>query len=504
MDLFGKKANKELSHEILELSHEILELKKLAANARGFESINLQNIAANLNRNIAIYPTSNIKSYYERYVTTDDIYSIVKSISEMEARVPIYPYLVVDEPAAKKLSKIKQPAKKLFERKLLQVKSLEDLPENDRVEMLLENPSQSLSKFEFYVAIYTFLNLFGEAFILKERPSDGTNAGLTVSMHVLYPQNIVLLRTDTPPYQVTGYRYTVNGQVIYDNLPIEDVMHIKYFNPEMDGNGSELRGLSPIKVLCRRLTQNDGITDVTTSQMQNSGVETIVYDKSVMDDANVDVIGKRKDNFYKFLKNPGNAGAPYFASGEMGSIQLGSTMKDLKALEALNVTFKKFCNAYGVSDILFNSDAASTESNVKEMEQRAYTNTILPNVHRVRDIFKMQLLSEFQDGRVFQQVNEQGDLEVVRIKGDGIKRDLLEDISEIPSLQEDMLAMSQWMNISPEITYNERRLMKKFDKLDNPLFDEPFLPIGLQTVEDLVAPPIIDNSITPGNAGNGL
>ncbi len=130
------------------------------------------------------------------------------------------------------------------------------------------------------------------------------------------------------------------------------------------------------------------------------------------------------------------------------------------------------------------------------MEKRTYTNTVLPNVYRVRDALKMGLLDEFEKGRTYVAVNEEGNLETIIIKGDGIKRELREDISEITSLQDDILKMAQWMSISPHITYNERRLMMKFDALENELFNEPLLPSGLQLASDLVIDPPIE-IVTP-------
>lgn len=462
-------------------------IKALATQVKSLQSRNLDQIAANINRNIAIYPSYDIGANAERYATIDDVYSIIRMLATTSALIPIYAYEVVNDDAQKKLNKIKQPHNRMYEAKALMIKALQDLPDTDRVEQLMENPSEFQSKFEFYESVYTNLFYAGNAILLKERPSLGKNAGLPVALHSLYPQNIVLKVTDTLPRKIVGYDYVVNGQKIYENLPPEDVIHIKYYNPLLTHAGGELWGLSPLDVLSKRLARLDSNMNTSVAQLQNGGVETIVFDKALGSDQDaIDVIGKRKDNFYRFLKNPANAGSPYFASGEMGAIQLGLSLANLSVLELANVDFKKLCNAFGTSDILFNSDAASTESNVNVMEKRMYTNTVLPNVYRVRDALKMGLLSEFEKGRSFSQVNEAGELEQVTIKGDGKKRDLQADISEVPSLQEDMLKMAQWMNISPQITYNERRLMMKFDKLDNPIFDEPFLPSGIQTAEDLV------------------
>ncbi len=482
-------------------------IKDLSAQVKALQQYNTNNFLRfnNLNRNIALFPEWDIHTNSERYATTDDIYSIVRMLATTAAMIPIYAYQVVDEVAQKKLNRIKQPHNKPYEVKALQVKALEELPGDDRVEMLMENPCEYKSKFEFYEAIYTFLFLYGEAFILKERPVVGVNSGLTVSLHPLYPQNIILKVSGDLPRRITGYDYKVNGVTIYENLPVEDIIHLKYFNPTMDYLGTELRGLSPLQVLAKRLGRMDANLNTSVAQMQNGGVQKIVWDENdtgvpfTQDGKEVTIAGARKDNFYRFLKNPGNYGAPFFAAGKMGVIDIGSTLDEMGILEIGNIDFKKLCNAYGTSDILFNSDVASTESNVTVMEKRTYTNTVLPNVYRVRDALKAGLLEDFEKGRRYVKIDENGNENQVVIEGDGVKRDIREDISEIHSLQEDMGKMVAWMQQAWWILPNEKRLMMKYDEIDNPLFNEPLIPTGMQTTEDFQSVEPLDIVTEEGN-----
>jgi len=443
--------------------------------------------AANIHKNIAIYPTDDIAGYSATYGTQDDIHSIVKMLANTAALIPLYGYKVVNDKTAKQLARIKQPHNAMFQTKALQLKALEDLPDTDRVEQLLQFPSENQTQYEFLELIYTFLLLSGEAFILKERPEVGINAGLTTQLHILFPQNVVIKVSDTLPRKIVAYEYRVNGQLIYDNISPDDIIHIKYANPVMDFNGGELRGLSPLKVLVKRLTRLNANMNLSVAQMQNGGVETIVYDKAIMDGAAADVAGKRKDSFYRFLKDKTNAGAPYFATGEMGALHIGSTLADLGVSALEKVDFKKLCNVFGTSDILFNNDAGSTESNVKEMIKRTYTNTILPNVYRLRDALKHELLTEFELGRKVETVDEFGEPFILNVKGDSIKRDIQADISEIPELQENYKDMAEWLGKSWWVTPNEKRKMMKFEAIPDTIMDMPLIPQGVQTLEELQA-----------------
>lgn len=453
-------------------------IKALQAEVKKLRDLNTFSItAANIQRNIAIYPPWTIAENTERYVSTDDIYSIITFLARTAAMVPIYAYEIRDDKAAKKLKAITKPYMVPMQTKALQLKAYEDLTEEDPLYALLENPSPGISKFEFFEAIFIHLFMDGEAFILKQKTQFGVNAGKPIGLLKMHPENVIIKVSDTLPRKVVAYDYRVDGQIIYENIPAEEVIHIKYYNPKLGFNGSELRGLSPIQVLKKRLVQLDSNTDVQTAQMQNGGIETVIFDKAIPDEQSVEVTGLRQDNFYKFLKKQENAGSPYFSSGELGSIKLGSTLADMKVIESANVTFKKFCNAFAVSDVLFNNSEASTESNVEQQVKRGYTNSTLPNVMRVRDGLKMGLLYEFADK----------------------KRDIREDISEIPELQPNSKEMAEWLAQAWWVTPNEKREMMRFDKSDNPMFDQPLVPNSLQTLDDMAAIPDI-----PIETPNGL
>lgn len=453
-------------------------IKALTEQVKALQRNNLSAFVENISKQIAIYPNYDIKDGADRYATTDDIYSIVRMLATTAARIPLYGYIVKDERKAKELKRLVQPHKMPLQTKALVLKALEDLPETDPVYELLENPSQLMSKFEFFEAIHTLLLLNGECFLLKEKPDFGKNAGKPISLLIMYPQNVVLKVTESLPRQVVGYDYIIDGRKVYEDLPLEDVIHIKYFNPDVSFTGSELRGLSPIKVLKNRLTQLDSNNDVQTAQMQNGGIETIVFDKAPNDQAAVEINGSRKDNFYRFLKNPNNTGAPFFASGEMGALHIGSTLADLKVIESSGINFKKLCNAFGTSDILFNNGEASTESNVKEMTARTYTNTTLPNIYRVRDALIKGLLPDFKDGK---------------------KREIREDISEISELQPNSKEMAEWLNVAWWVSPNDKLEMMRFERNPNPLFDQPLIPSGYQTLEDLQAIPDLPIETPNGN-----
>lgn len=475
-------------------------IKDIFSKLTGFNPAPIYSaITKRVNQNIAVYTDYTVKEYAEIFSTVDDVYSIVRYLYTTAALIPLYVYQVIDEKKHKKLNQIgRQELKMSLHRELL-IKALEDLPDNDNFELLLNNPNSYQNATEFKEAYYFYKFNHGEAFIYKVRSDYGKNAGCITELHLLEPENIILKVTETFPRRVVAYDYVLNGQKVYENIPLQDIKHIKSFNPGTTYFGSNLRGLSPLQVLRKRLDRMGANLDVSVAQMQNGGVETIVYDKSPgTDEERAEINGKRKSSFYRFLQDKGNAGAPYFSSGEMGALHIGSTLADLKTIEVGNIDFKKLCNAFGVSDILFNNDSSATESNVKEMIAKAYTNTVLPAVYGYRDALK-EIANEFTNGVEIEGYDEEGNETINRVAGDKIKRDVQADLSEIPELQENYKELAATFASLPVIIPNEILAAFKYDRSEDPAMDLPLIKTGYVPIGDMAAIPDIPIVTHDGN-----
>lgn len=463
------------------------EIKKLTAQVFQLQQRNI--FSSLFSQYIAVYPTWDLNSNIDRYLSTDEIYSIIKLLATNAAgTIPLYGYYVTAD--QKSFNAIKREFKydNPYKHKKLQTKALEDLPEDDPAAELLENPHDIMSKFEFFEAVFSFLFLSGEVFIKKERPSDGVNIGMPIQLNILYPQGVTIKVNDSLPRKIVGYDYRVNGVVIYENIPVDDIIHIKYWNPKMGFMGDELRGLSPLRILKKRLTRSDKTMDFSVASVQNGGVKNIVFDENDTgasvkgdDGKEVTISGRRKDNFYKFISNPANAGSPYFAGGKMGNIQLGSSLKEMGIDDLAKIDMKGFCNAYNISDRLFNNDATGSEVSDKGARKGMYINVLIPNVKRVRDALVKQLLPDFEHGVVL----EGDDGEPIRVAGDGKRRFIDLDISGIPELQEDIEKKTAQLQNLPVMIPNRILEDMGLPTIDDPLMDKVYVKTGYQLLEDL-------------------
>lgn len=429
--------------KVSDLQHQVKSLQSLVNNRFNINGLTL-------------YPEYKQFANAERFCTTDDVYSVISYLAMVASMVPIYAY------------------KKDEKGKLL------PLDENDPLSLLIDMPFDGMSKQESLFAIYATKLIQGEAFILKEKPELGVNKGKVVKLHYLEPQNVIIKVSAGYPKKVVGYQYVQDGHIVYDNLLPEEIIHLKYFNPDAFNASYNFRGLSPLKVLSKRLTRMDANNDVATAQLQNGGVPGIVHEKGNYDNV-VEVVGKRKYNFYKYLNDRNNVGAPYFSVGDMGYIELGLKLADLSVAELEKIDFKKLCNAYRVSDRLFNNDATGSEVSDRGARVSLYTNAVLPEVIALRDgLINGLIKTDFK----------------------GQKYTLKQDLTEIPELQQNVKEMADAFAAMPIMIPKQILSAFSLDVAEDENLNKVYVKNGYVLLEDLNIPVDVQNTGDYGQQNN--
>jgi HK97 family phage portal protein len=426
-------------------------VKNLQQQVKSLQQTGLSNV---ISASTSIYPSWATIENIQTYITVDDVYSIISYLAQTAARIPMYGYQIVDDSAMKSMKKY---SKTSLLGKHYQTKAMQDLPDQDIFNQFLNDIT-----YEDMVMYYTMLYINGELFLYKEVIELGPNAGKVI-LHPMKAQNIIVKVSEVFPQRVIGYDYFDMG--FNGSLSTDDVIHIKYYNPNIM-NGQYWRGLSPLQVLTKRLTRWNASMDASVAQMQNGGMPGIVYEKS---DFAIETLGQRKNDFASYLRNSSNKGAPYFAAGEMGYLPLGLSLADLDVSTLSGIDFTKLCNAYKFPEILLNNQDSSTYNNVATAEKMLYTNSILPNIYMFKDALIKNIIPLYA--------------------GDGIKRTIEIDLSEIEALQENMKLQAEGLAAMWWTTPNEKRDMMGFDELMDPLMDQIIIDAGKQLISDLGAVP---------------
>jgi HK97 family phage portal protein len=453
--------------------------KKEAAKitAKALQSFSFNNTLS-LSGGLVTYGYNNTGDQLNAYASIDDLYSIIRKIAKTCKRIPLYVYEVKDEKQFGKDRLMQRKGihdnKSIWDLKELQTKSLEIIGEQDPLQKLLDNPNDFQSKDEFYEAAYSFCLLSGNEYLYLNILDDAANKGKPYEMYHLPPNYIFPVITNTFPRRIESYEWIMNGIQV---LKTKNILHRRYFNPNYDYNGNELIGLSPLQAARRTLTQINNERDYANRALMNSGAEGVIYNED--GEYNPETFGKIKEDVLNELgSNWQNNNSTYnsgsnlnakklaFLSGKWNYLKMAISPADMQLVEQGKTTFKKLCNVYGVSDIWFNNDTASTESNVNAMIKQAYTNTILPEVTGVRDMLQKGVAVLYKD-----------------------KRRIIDyDITDITELQEDTNAIATRFAALPAFRVNDLYDAMGFGKLDDPNADVVLIKTGYQPLADVATP----------------
>jgi len=475
-DLFGRRKINELALQIKAI--ETYFAPALTATLSSTVFGNMANTAP------PIYPNITTTNASNSYINSDHVYSVVNKIAETTSLIPFYVYYETNEKYLRRLKGITNRLfytnKGLYDIAITQLKALEDAPQTDPLNKLLLMPNAYQSQQEFFLAAFCYYLLAGECFIYKFRPGAGANSTAVTELHILAPSNIIVHVSRDYPQKITSYELTHNGNTILNNIPPDDIIHIKKFHPDNTlgydaiTNYARFRGLSPLVPASKVIARLTSADDAAVSQLQNGGLPGIVYDKTIgNEEISQESLDLMRQRFFSYIRNTGNKGAPFFSAGEKGYLPIGLKLADMELVELQNMDFKRLCNIYKVSTILFNSDVAATESNVKEMVKQMYTSVCLPLAYTFRDKFNAGLTKEMAP--------------------DKKKRFIDVDVSGITELQDDFLQLANVLAALPITpTGNEMRGMFKFDAIDNENMNIPLVKQGYSLIDELsFAAPIV-------------
>ena len=430
-----------------------------------------------LQMGLPVYDKYNQFKNIERYATQDDLYSVTRLIAKTAAMIPIRVYKIKNQQKFRQYQdaiKIKDyTTAGIVKKMMLKKEALIEVDKSDELQMLLDNPNPLYDKTEFNEGFYTFRLITGNGYIYKPTLDEGVNAGKTTEMWLMPTQFMNPVITQSFPKEITMYQLRILG---ITNVPVTDVMHSRYFNPQFTIMGDELIGLSPLASLHRVAERNKAENDYMVRGFQNSGAQGIVNFEE-LSESDTGALGKMKNEFYAESTDTINARKSLFHAGKSTFTQIGLGPVDMDVIESQKITFKKFCNVYGVSDILFNNGEASTESNVKEMVKRLYTNAALPEVYAFRDLINKELCPAY-----------------------GPDYFVDADLSGITELQEDMKSMADVFSSLPIMNPNLILDAFNYGKSEDPAMDKYYIKSGYQLIDDVAAIPDIPNPSKDYNA----
>jgi HK97 family phage portal protein len=290
----------------------------------------------------------------------------------------------------------------------------------------------------------------------------GANQGKPYQLHNLPYQEVnIIASTNMFPIVEEGYMIPVLSNALF---PKSQVLHDKYQNYDWDINGAHLYGMSPLKAALRRLSRSNSAIKASAAMLENQGVKGVLYvDDPRVINGGVDVADTRKqvEAIKSKLVGKGewvgseNWGRIGVSGYKMGWQSVGLNPVELSIIDSEKWDLKRFSSVYGVPSQLVGDSESSTYNNVREAEKALTTRCAMPQLVSFRNHFNRKLQTDWG------------------YKGQNVYIDF--DHTVFTELQEDVVEKSGWIKDLKALSPNEQRMLLGLERIENPIFDEPWI-----------------------------
>ena len=193
----------------------------------------------------------------EGYNENSLVFSVINAMAQKSSTVPIYIRDIKNEEEYRKLNQLRDATSyNLQVAQKMRYLALEKKALADRTMPLpLVNPNPYQTWTELHQMYKTFLRLTGNAYFYMEIPEEGMNKGVPQAIYLLPSHKVKIVVKDG--VSMIGLENPVKEyQLVESNhlntFPAENVIHIKYANPNYTQDGQHLYGFSPLRPLLKK------------------------------------------------------------------------------------------------------------------------------------------------------------------------------------------------------------------------------------------------------------
>ena len=328
---------------------------------------------------------------------------------------------------------------------------------------LLYNPSPTMSQVEWFQALYSYLLISGNNYMLSV---GGDNTPPT-ELYNLRPDRMKI-RSGTRAMPV-AYDYMLKGQIV-ESYDVDQatggskVKHIKLFNPLDD-----YYGMSPMQASSVDIDQHNLANKHNVNLLQNGARPSgaVIFNPKDETGGNVQLSDVQRNQLMNDVNQrfsgTGNAGKPMLLEGDFEWKEMGLSPKDMDFIQLKNMSAKDIALVYGVPSQLIGIPDSQTYSNFAEAKLALYNETIIPLLDRIQGDLNEWLVPMF---------NEQG-------------LELRYDIDSIPAMAEQRKRVFESVSAGVKegiLTRNEAREQLGYEPMegaDSLLVPANLMPLNL-------------------------
>lgn len=390
---------------------------------------------------------------WKGYQGNPDVYAVINMIAKKAASVPFYVYVVSNK---KSFNRTKNNKFNILKKGLDEV-------EGTDLNKIIARPNEMQGQQEFIESMVAFLEITGNAYAYKFSPEVGRNKGVPTKMYPMPSQYTQIVGGNGNFEPIAGYKLQIGDQAI--DFTDKEVAHIKFFNPNFDISGTELYGQSPLKAAWQTVASSNEGTKAKAKAFMNGGVAGLLFggDKDAMLDG--EQISKINQQIETNLMGSENYKKIVATNGIIDYKQIGMSPADLEIIQSIGADRDTICRVFGVDPILFATDSSSY--NNKELAYKGLvTNTVIPILNLIRDMFNYHLASYYS-------------------QRDGVEYYIDYDAQAFPEMQKDMDKIVAQMKEAWWVTPNEKRDAMNYDKLEDPDMDRILVPSNLTYIDEI-------------------
>lgn len=410
----------------------------------------------------------NNKFVTEGYLRNADLYSIVNRITSTAAIAPFKVYRIKDQ---KKFLKYKhwtgeRSTRESIQKAMLLKNQVFEEDNTHPLNELIDRPNHWQGSNEFTQTSIGFKLLTGNRFWFVNTLDSGANAGKPHSIFNLPPQHMMIYIGQTL-WSVAGYELNIGYP---QKIPVEAIIHSRYWNPDYDLAGSHLWGLSPLRAASKTLDRSNKAEERGTTMLDNAGAAGVMFDKSgAFDKLSTEQAGQLKRKINEEILGLENSGKIALANGDIGYINFGLTAVEMEILKQEEFSMQRLANIYKVPAGLFLANANATDNNIAAWNKQLVTQAVIPCLSELRDDWNK--IATMYPEKVYVDY----------------------DVSVFPELQDDIQKVVDAMLKAWWLTAQEKRLATGYGEDPNePMLSRYLVPGTLREISDLNPDALVD------------
>jgi HK97 family phage portal protein len=264
--------------------------------------------------------------------------------------------------------------------------------ENHPLQAVLDRPNAHQSQSEFLELYYTYLNIDGNAFIIRERKGKKT-----VAMWLPRPDR---MRPVIEKRGLVGYVYVAEDG---ERIPflVEDVIHIKEPNPADPYEGLG-RGMAPLSAAAVETDVDNRATAFMKKFFDNAAVPFgLLKSKNILSDPEVKRIRARMKEQYTGERNWHEL---LILDADADYQRMGLNLEEMAFTDLRAISETRICAVFKVPPILIGVKAgldASTYSNYTQARRAMWEDKIIPDNNKLSDKLSAAMADELgENGRI--------------------------------------------------------------------------------------------------------